>query len=190
MNKKVPRSVVILAVMTALIAALWVVGIYTPTKKGTPPGGGPMLAAPDSSPLANKPAPEVTGKTVTGEAFQLSKYQGKVVLLNFWATWCGPCRTEIPDLVALQKEYGPKGFTVIGLATSDDPKAVASYIKENPLGYPVVLTPDGVQEAYGGVTALPTSFLIDQKGTVVTVIVGMTDKNTLEPQIQKLLAKE
>src|SRR5436309_2063812 len=128
MKRQIPTGVFALAVILATLAVLCVVGQFQPG----PDVPGSQIAK------ANITAPDFEGKTNTGETLRLSDQRGKVVLINFWATWCGPCRSEIPDLIALQKKYGPKGFTVIGLADDQDLPTASAFAAKMGMNYPVM----------------------------------------------------
>lgn len=135
-----------------------------------------------------KPAPEFSLQDANGAAVKLADYKGKVVLLNFWATWCGPCALEIPWFTEFQQQYKSKGFEVLGVSMDDDGwKAVKPYLAEHKVNYRVVLGNDSVSQLYGGVDSLPTTFLIDQNGKVAYVHVGLAGKNDYLNEIQTLL---
>lgn len=133
-------------------------------------------------------APDFTLKTPEGRDVKLSSYKGKVVIIDFWATWCPPCRKGIPDLVELKKKYGKKGFEVIGISVDRDTKnEVVPFIKNYGINYPVVFYNDNVVRDYGGIQSIPTSFVIDKQGKVVASYVGLREKAVYEEIIEKLL---
>lgn len=128
-------------------------------------------------------------QTVDGKTLQSSDFKGKVVILDFWATWCPPCRAEIPDLIALQKQYGEKGLAVIGVSVDQDgAAAVKTFAKKFGINYPVVLADQKVVRDYGGIEGIPTTFVIDRLRRIVTQHVGYTDKADFENEITPLLS--
>lgn len=132
-------------------------------------------------------APEFNLEGLDGKPVTLDAAKGKVVLLNFWATWCGPCRAETPDLIALQNRY-KDALEIIGLAVDvDDPEDVKAFAERSGINYPVAIASDQVCALYGGITALPTSFLLDTDGRVVQKHVGMFDSRVYELEIRALL---
>jgi peroxiredoxin len=138
-----------------------------------------------------KPAPEFTLRDANGSSVKLSDYRGKVVLLNFWATWCGPCTLEIPWFVEFQQEYKSRGFEVVGISMDDDGwAAIKPYVAEHKMNYRVLLGDDSVSQLYGGVDALPTSFVIDRDGRIASVHVGLAGKNEYLNEIQSLLGEK
>ena len=149
---------------------------------------------PSEEKTINQSAPEIEGVLLDGSPFHLSGYQGKVVLLNFWGTWCPPCRQELPDLVALQEKYQSRGFTVIGMADNNDPgvnedqyrTVLTRFTEENSMRYPNVPIREGVKATYG-IEAFPTTLLLDKKGTVVFAMVGPINPGELSEKIEKLL---
>jgi peroxiredoxin len=134
-------------------------------------------------------APDFTLYTLDGEEVRLSDYLGKVVIIDFWATWCAPCRKGIPDLVSIQNEF-KDDLVVIGIsldppATQDE---LAPFIKQYGINYPVVLGNIKVSDAYGNIQAIPTSFIIDQEGNIINKHIGLVPKSKLLEEINSLLS--
>jgi thiol-disulfide isomerase/thioredoxin len=135
------------------------------------------------------PAPEFELSDLDGKPVKLSDFRGHAVLLNFWATWCSPCKVEMPWFVELQKQYGPQGLSVVGVAMDDASKDdIAKFTKDMGVNYPILLGKEAVGEAYGGVQFLPTTFYIDRNGRVVERVFGLTGKGEIEDNIKKALA--
>ncbi len=135
-----------------------------------------------------EPAPAWKLTDLNGKTVQLSDFKGKVVILDFWATWCGPCRAEIPDFVALQDQYRDKGLVVVGISLDQDgAKVVAPFAKHYKINYPIVLGDDNVASQYGNIQAIPTTFIIDSNGNIVGSHEGVTEKSVFEAEIKKLL---
>jgi thiol-disulfide isomerase/thioredoxin len=132
------------------------------------------------------PAPDFKLTALDGKPITLAALQGKVVLLNFWATWCGPCRAEIPDLVALQERYKGR-LQIIGLNVDDEEADIQQYVQETGINYPVAMTSNDVRIQFGGIPALPTSFLLDTEGRVVQKHVGLWNPAVYETEIRALL---
>ena len=134
-------------------------------------------------------APDFTLTTLAGKKVKLSDYRGKAVLLNFWATWCGPCKVEIPWFMELEKQYGPQGLVVLGVAMDDDGKpAVQKFAQEMKIDYTVVLGNDDVADEYGGVEGLPTTFYVDRSGHIVKKVAGLVSHSEIEDGIKAALA--
>jgi len=133
------------------------------------------------------PAPEFKVKDLDGKDLSLAAYKGKVVLLNFWASWCGPCRAEIPGLIELQNKYKDQ-LQIIGMDVDDDSESdVRDVMKSESINYPVAMTTGQIRMAYGGVTALPTVFVISPEGRVVQKHVGLFNPGLYETEIRALL---
>jgi cytochrome c biogenesis protein CcmG/thiol:disulfide interchange protein DsbE len=127
-------------------------------------------------------------KSADGTSYRLSKYKGKVVVINFWATWCGPCRQEIPDFIEAYKKYKKKGLEIIGISLDQDGwTKVIPYVKESNINYPVVLGDEQVVQNYGGIDAIPTTFIVDRKGNIVARQTGIMSLRQLEAKLKPLL---
>ena len=132
------------------------------------------------------PAPDVKAKDLNGKELSLEAYKGKVVLLNFWATWCGPCRAEIPSLIQIQEAYKDR-LQIIGMDVDDDEEQLRAFVKDQGINYPVVMTSVPVRLAYGGIAALPTVFVINQDSKVVQKHVGLFNPALYELEARALL---
>jgi thiol-disulfide isomerase/thioredoxin len=141
--------------------------------------------------------PDFALKDLEGRDESLGQFKGKVVLVNFWATWCAPCRIEIPWLMDLQEEYGPQGFTVLGIAMDEEGKsAVVPFVQKErfklgttsqPMNYPILIGNDDASEKFGGLIGLPTTILISQDGRQVKRVDGLLSYNEMDKTIRSLL---
>ena len=141
--------------------------------------------------LRGKRAPEFNLRTVDGKKVSLSDYKGKAVLINFWATWCAPCKIEMPWLVALRSQYAPQGFEILGVNADDagTPRAkLARFGQEQGLNYPLLVGDDAMSRKYGGVEFLPTSYFVGRDGKIVAETAGLVSKAEVEASIKKALA--
>jgi len=137
---------------------------------------------------AQTKAPDFTLPDLNGKAFSLSELEGKVVILDFWATWCPPCVMEIPHFIDLYKEYKGQGLEVVGVSLDrGGVKVVKSFVEKNEMAYPVVIGNQKVAEDYGGIRGIPTTFVINRQGYIVKKFVGYRDKKVFESIIQQLL---
>lgn len=139
--------------------------------------------------LVGKTAPEFTRQDFSSARIDLAGLRGKVVLLDFWATWCASCQVEMPTFVQWQRQYGPRGLQVIGISMDDDPALARRLSVKLGLNYPVSMGDEKLGQLYGGVLGLPLTYLIDRKGIVRAKFQGETDLKTIEKQIQALLAE-
>jgi thiol-disulfide isomerase/thioredoxin len=182
------RIVLVVATVLALVAATYLADKATRVKvKGT------TMKADIPAPAVQL-APDFTLKDLDGKDVSLSQYKGKVVLINFWATWCDPCRIEIPWLIDMQAKYGPKGFTVVGIAMDEEGKsAVAPFLEKErfdvggqkqAMSYPIWLGTDDAAEKFGGILGYPTSFLISRDGKEVRKFQGLEGYDTLAKAIE------
>ena len=154
------------------------------------------------SPLAGKQAPAFTLEDLKGRKVPLSSFKGKAVLLNFWATWCGPCKIETPWLVELRNKYASHGFEVVGISTEGedlkpddkagwarDRDAVTKFAADMKVPYPMLLGGDALSQQFGGLDAMPTSFFVNKNGVVVAAQMGLTSEAEIEANIRKALGE-
>jgi len=159
-----------------------------------PAGGAPQYV----TPLKGKPAPAFVLEDLNGKKVSLTSYKGKAVLINFWATWCAPCKIETPWIIELRNQYASQGFEVLGISADDlnrdDPKEfakdkmeISQSAQKLHINYPVLIDGGTLDKQYGGLDELPTSFFINRKGTVVAAQLGLTSKDDIEANIKKAL---
>ena len=141
------------------------------------------------SEMVGKAASGFVRKDLNRHRVDLSEYRGNVVLLNFWATWCAPCQVELPEFEAWEKRFGVEGLRVIAISMDDNDSPVRRTVRRLHLHFPVVMGNAELGEAYGGVLGLPTTFLIDRRGSIVAVFKGEADLTQIESRLQQLLAE-
>jgi cytochrome c biogenesis protein CcmG/thiol:disulfide interchange protein DsbE len=152
------------------------------------------------SPLMSHPAPDFTLEDLSGKKVSLASYRGKAVLINFWATWCGPCKIETPWLVELRNQYASKGFEILGVSLDDldtddkkmlaeEKRDIAKFAQKQHMQYPVLIDGASIDKPYGGLDALPTSYFVDRNGKVVATQLGLTSKDDIEGNILKALGE-
>ena len=134
-------------------------------------------------------APEFSRPDLSGKPVRLADYPGKLVLLNFWASWCGPCLEEMPKFSGWQREYGAQGLQVIGVSLDDDSASARRLIARHPTAYPILIGDAALGESFGGVLGLPLTYLIDRKGRIVARYQGNGDLAKMEAKIKALLAQ-
>ncbi len=132
-------------------------------------------------------APNWSLKNLDGKTVRLSDFRGKVVVLDFWTTWCPPCRQEIPGLIELQKKYGTNGLVVIGVSLDEEPRMVKPVVQNLKVTYPVVFGTPVVAESYGGVAVVPSTFVINREGKITVLHEGFVEMATIETEIKPLL---
>jgi thiol-disulfide isomerase/thioredoxin len=168
-------------VVVALVAAGMIFFGFHMARRAQP-GGTPRITK-------SAEAPDFTLESLDGKNTKLSDFRGKAVLLNFWATWCGPCKIEMPWFVELQNEYGSQGLQIVGVAMDDSGKDdIAKFVKEMGVNYPVLLGKEAVGDQYGGVPALPESFFISRDGKITDKFIGLRGKAEVEDAIKKALS--
>ena len=168
----------------AAVAAVLVAGLIPSACQTT----SSVKAASVKADADRKPAPDFALKDADGKVVHLSDYKGKVVLLDFWATWCGPCKIEIPWFMEMQRRNKDRGFEVLGVAMDDEGwEAVKPFAATLGINYRLVIGNDSTAQMYGGVDALPTTFLIDRTGKIAAVHVGLAAKKDFEDGVEQLL---
>jgi thiol-disulfide isomerase/thioredoxin len=185
------------ALIVIAILVVIVIGAHYADKATRLPHASSVSAARMDAPGGGKPAPELTLKDLDGKDISLAQYRGKVVLVNFWATWCEPCKVEIPELIELQQKYGAKGFTVIGVAMDDEGrKVVAPFVGkerfdvkggESQMNYPIVIGNDAAADKFGGLIGYPTSVLISRDGKQIKSITGLISYDDISKTIESQL---
>jgi peroxiredoxin len=168
---------------------LWIILVVGALAEFSFPAGSDLMAMnPPKPPL--RPietagmAPGFTLTDINGKSVSLSDFRGKVVILDFWATWCPPCKQEIPDFISLQKEYGPRGLQVVGVAL-DEPGKVQAFARQNGMNYPVLLGTQDLASKYGGIRGIPTTFVIDKTGKLVNKFEGYRPRSVFESEVKK-----
>jgi peroxiredoxin len=140
--------------------------------------------------LVGQLAPSFTVRSLDGDAVSLTSFRGKAVLVNFWATWCGNCKVEMPWLAQLREKYASQGVEVLGILTDNSsPEKVAAITQKYGVQYPILMCNHKTAQAYGGLPELPASFFIDRRGIVVAVMDGADSEQQIEANIRKTLKK-
>jgi cytochrome c biogenesis protein CcmG/thiol:disulfide interchange protein DsbE len=181
------------ALAVLLLAAFSLLPSLESCKKFEVPGAG----ATGSKKASLAMAPDVTFKGLDGQDVSLASLKGKVVLVNFWATWCEPCQVEIPWMIGFQREYASRGFTILGLSMDEEGKsAIEPFVNTRkfdvdgtklPLNYPIFIGNDDVAQKFGGLIGLPTTVVISKDGRIVKKYIGLASHEDLDKQIQDLL---
>ena len=173
------RSPVVLVVVAFVVAFMLYVGYH----KARRSGGSLATRLTQSS-----PAPDFSLESLDGKTTRLSDFRGKAVLLNFWATWCGPCKIEMPWFVDFQKQYGSQGLQIVGVAMDDASKEdIGKFARDMGVNYPILIGKEAVGDQYGGIPGLPETFLIARDGKIVDKIIGLRGKAEIEDAIKEAL---
>jgi peroxiredoxin len=174
---------VILIVVAIVISILLFVGVKKARQSPVPttPAGK----------LMGQPAPDFALQSLDGKTIKLSDFRGKAVLLNFWATWCEPCKIEMPWFVDFEKKYGSQGLEVVGVAMDDaSPAEISSFAQKLGVNYPVLIGKEEVGAQYGGIEYLPSTFYISRDGKILDHVFGLVSRSEIESDIQKALGHE
>jgi thiol-disulfide isomerase/thioredoxin len=164
--------------------------VLTPAQPGSSSQGDNTEEEDPGAKLRGKVAPAFTLSTLDGKKVSLADYKGRAVLVNFWATWCAPCKIEMPWFEELRKQYAGQGFEILGLTADADAgkDVIAKTAQKIGVTYPILLATDKIQDAYGGVEYLPMSFYVDRNGKVVEATAGLSSKDEIEANIKKTIA--
>lgn len=178
------RDVIVIAVVVLVIAGMLIAG----KRLSKPQTAGASISGSNTA-IKGKVAPDFQLKDLDGKTVRLADLRGKAVLLNFWATWCPPCKIEMPWFVDLQKQYGPQGLQIVGVAMDDGDAhdAVAKFAKEMGLNYTVLLGNDKIADQYGGVDALPTTYYIARDGKIISRVFGLVSHKEIEDNVRAAL---
>ena len=175
------RSPIVPIVIAVIVAGMLYAGIHA-ARKNQAPGAV-------SGQLRGQPAPDFELKSLDGKNVKLSDFRGKAVLLNFWATWCGPCKIEMPWFVELQKQYGPQGLEVVGVAMDDaSQEDIAKFAREMGVNYTILLGTDSVGDRYS-VSVFPTTFFVDRDGKLVAREFGLQSRSVFVDHIKQALGE-
>jgi peroxiredoxin len=178
----VKRNALVFVVLVAAIMAMLAAGRYLDRRRTH----GPIKMVGN---VKGVQAPDFNLATLDGQRVKLSDFRGKAVVLNFWATWCPPCKVEMPWFVDLQKQYGKDGLVVLGVALDDtDPPKIAEFAHEMGVNYQVLLGTDQVSDDYGDVQYLPTTFYVDRNGIIMDKAAGLFSREEIESDVKKILA--
>ncbi len=179
------RNPFVLVVVGLIVAIMLFAGVHFARRR---------MGLPEASATAakGKIAPDFSLVTLDGKPAKLSDFRGKAVLLNFWATWCDPCKIEMPWFIELQKQYGPQGLQIVGVAMDDaDTKDIAKFAADMHVDYPILVGNDADREnianAYGGVQYLPESLYLDRDGKIVNKMFGLVSRGEIEDNVKKAL---
>jgi len=190
------KTMLIVATVLALVAGTYFADKATRVPRKTASASVRSTGMPDD-PAVGTPAPQVTLKDINDKDITLADLKGKVVLINFWATWCAPCREEIPWLIDIQQKYSAKGFTVLGVAMDEEGKSVVApwVAKERfdvngqklAMSYPIVIGNDAAAEKFGGLFGFPTSILVSRDSKQIKRITGIISKDEISKEIESQL---
>ena len=170
----------VVLIIVAMVVALMLVFGFKLARRSTPSGTAQMKSG---------TAPDFTLQSLNGKTIRLSDFRGKAVVLNFWATWCAPCKIEMPWFVDLQKQYGPAGVQFLGVAMDDaSTKEIAEFAQSMNVNYPILIGKEAVGDAYGGVQFLPETFYLDRNGKIVDKAFGLKGRGEIEDDIKKILS--
>jgi len=173
------RNSLVLFFVGALVAVMLFAGVRIVRNRANGPKNGQVMEG---------VAPDFELNSLDGRSLKLSSLRGKAVLLNFWATYCGPCKVEMPWFVELQNEYGPQGFQIIGVAMDDaSTEDIAKFAKDMGVNYPILIGKEAVGQSYGGVNVLPTTFFLDRNGKVIAREFGLQSRSVFVDHIKESL---
>lgn len=184
LTKKQRSNAYTLLFVIAFLIFFFVNNSFDDTKEGPYP---PNYKA-KHDPSSRQAAPQFVLESPKGGVIKLSDYKGKIVVLDFWATWCAPCRKSIPDLIELKNDYPSDQLEIIGISLDTDTKEmVPSFIEQQNINYPIAYGNMNIANEYGGIRSIPTSFVVDQEGRIYSSYVGYMPKNIYKSDIDKLI---
>ena len=182
------RDALVLIVVVVAVSAMISSAVFWSRKHSTLPAPATNTTASLQGNVQGAAAPDFTLKSLDGKDVRLSDFKGKAVLLNFWATYCQPCKIEMPWFAELNKQYAPQGLEVVGVAMDDvGNDAIRKYATELGVNYPILIGKESVADLYGGMQFLPTTFYIDRQGKIVDRVFGLVSHSEIEGNIKKAL---
>jgi peroxiredoxin len=178
----------VVLIVTAMVVALMLVFGFNVARQRNAEAGAPPFS------MVGQSAPDFSLQTLDGKTVRLSDFRGKAVLLNFWATWCEPCKVEMPWFTEMQKQYGPQGLQILGVAMEDtEPSDIQEFTRQMRVDYPILVGRESQRDAlatsYGGVQFLPETFYIDRDGKVMERIFGLKGRGDIENDVKKMLTQ-
>jgi peroxiredoxin len=175
----VKRDPIVIVVVALLVTVMLVFGYKMAGK------------APSSKVSTSGIAPDFALQSIDGKTVHLTDFRGKAVIVNFWATWCQPCKIEMPWFVELQKQYGPQGLQIVGISADEDTGAdeLNKFTQEMGINYPILIGKEEVEQAYGGIQFLPVTVFVDRDGKIVAKVYGLKGRGEIEDNIKKSLAQ-
>ena len=172
----------VVLIVVAMVISLMLVFAFNMTRKAAPTKTA-------SANLMGQAAPDFALQSLDGKTVHLSDFRGKAVVLNFWATWCAPCKIEMPWFVDFQKEYGPQGLQLVGVAMDDaSPSDIADFAKQMNVNYPILVGKEAVGQSYGGIPFMPETFYIDRNGKIIDNAFGLKSKSEIEDDMKRIIA--
>jgi peroxiredoxin len=182
MGASVRRDPVVIIVVAMVVSVMLIAGVYKSRR-----AGDQMTSAPS---LKGQLAPDFTLQSLDGKTVRLSDFRGKAVLLNFWATWCQPCKIEMPWFAEMQRQYASEGLQIIGIAMDEaTPQDIGKFARDLGVNYPILVGKEEVGDAYGGVQFLPATFYIGRDGKVLDKVFGLRGRGEIESAIKRALAQ-
>jgi peroxiredoxin len=178
---------ILAAVVALAIAVVTIPALLNGSDDEAESAAGALAGAPSCQSPQGKAKLDLKLKDMHGATVNLADFKGKVILLNFWATWCGPCKVEIPELVRAYDQYKARGLVVLGVSIDDTPDQLQAFAKQYNITYPMLLNEEAVEEAYGPLYAVPISFFIGRDGSICRRQMGEVKKEVLERELKALL---
>ena len=184
------RALLVIGLLLAAFAVTLTLVQREMNQKRSAPAASAAPAAPSIPALRGKPSPAFELADLSGAKVHPSDFKNRVLLVNFWATWCAPCIVEIPWFIEFQKKYGPQGLQIIGISLDETgAKDVVPFVKKHNMTYPILLGDDKVAEQFGGILGLPTTFIVDKEGKFYSMHRGLVSREGVEEELVALLGK-